>query len=358
MIKAFAIDLGNGQVKARSDKRTLVAPSILATEKALGVGSLSDFETDHDYNVYESKLNIGKRYIWGTDIKEKVSHSDLIPTYTHHKRYDSVNYKLLFEFALAELASDCNRKHIEVVLVASLPSDEVRTEADDSLKTFLKGTHVVTRNGKEHVIEVIDVTINEQPLGTLLSENMNEKNQINKNVQTKTYTIFDFGAGTTIVDTYRALKRIPELSTVIRTGQNDIYKQIATSLKNQTNISDIHYSHIEDGFRREDHTARISDRVHPGFGHLINDPIEAFCEDIITKTNTVIANRDIIDGFYLTGGGANIVGDAFKEALQEHDATVEAEEPQLANLNGHYKLAVLKRDHLLALRKETAATKE
>ncbi|MFS0788854.1 hypothetical protein ABC345_21050 [Shouchella sp. 1P09AA] len=359
MVKAFAIDLGNGQVKARSEKRILIAPSMIANEKALGVGSVSNLEGEHDYNLYESKLKIGKKYVWGRDIKERIAHSDLMPTYTHHKRYESANFRLLFEFVLAELASDFNKKSIEVVLVASLPSDEVRTDVDKDLKSFLKGTHVITRNGSELVIDVVDVTINEQPLGTLLSENMNDKKQINKNVQTKTYTVFDFGAGTSIIDTYRGLKRIPELSDVLKTGQNDIYKQIATALKHDSGLSDVQYSQIEDGFRRGDHTAKISDRVHPSFGHLVDGPIDDFCEAVITKLNTIIPNRDIIDGFYITGGGANIVGDAFKSALQEHDATIEAAEPQLANLKGHYNLAILKRDQIHSMRKdEVAATKE
>lgn len=64
-MKVFAFDVGNGFVKAKSEKKTFVAPSSIAKESALGDSSIADqFENAPGYHVFKSPMDEGVSYIW------------------------------------------------------------------------------------------------------------------------------------------------------------------------------------------------------------------------------------------------------------------------------------------------------
>src|SRR5699024_11614681 len=102
----FAIDFGNGFVKAMNGKRSIVAPSSIDKLTSLGKGSLEDLMIDDTkaYNVYESNIDDGIKYIWGEGI-EKVSSEPLVK-HTSLERYEKKCFKMIFNFVLAYLYSD------------------------------------------------------------------------------------------------------------------------------------------------------------------------------------------------------------------------------------------------------------
>lgn len=81
---AFAFDVGNGYVKAKSDKREIIAPSSIAKKSSLGNSSLTGLlnDTSYDYSVFKAQLDDGEEYVWGKDIAQAVDPKDLIDTYT------------------------------------------------------------------------------------------------------------------------------------------------------------------------------------------------------------------------------------------------------------------------------------
>ncbi|WP_332699212.1 hypothetical protein [Halalkalibacter lacteus] len=338
-MKEFVIDLGNGFVKAKSEKRTIVAPSSIAFYEDLGEGTLDDFSVERSYNVFESTIHDEVHYVWGTGIKDAVNHNKLLPTYTHNNRYSNKRFKCLFQFVLAELASDFEEKSLDVLLVTSLPSNEIGSEDEKKLREFLKRTHSVKRNDKNYTINVEIVKVNEQPLGTLLNIHMNETYQIHKDLQTKTIVVVDFGSGTTIVDTYKNMKRLPDSSITILEGQNDIYKEIANKIKKKYSVKDLSYTYVEDGFRDGSYTAKISERAIYPFENIAQLVIDRFCASIITRIDTTLTNRDAVDVFTLTGGGVNNVGDTFREELNEDVIQMPDGDTQTASLEGNWKFA-------------------
>ena len=339
---AFAFDVGNGFVKARNGERVVIAPSMIAKKDSVGTSSIMNMSTDYDtnsgYNEFVSNLDDGVEYVWGDGIKNAVDPENLIPTYTHNNRYNQKRFKLLCSFILAELASDYEDHELTDVIVGTgLPSQEVGTTEEEEFRKFLQQKHVITRNGKQRVINVTDVRILEQPLGTLLSLYMNDSGQIHKELTTSTVTVIDFGAGTTIMDTFKNLKRLDDKSETFYEGTNDIHKRIARQIERENGVKGIDLVHVEEGFRDGTLIAEISERKKYPFEEIAKDVIVNFIEKRISDIDSTLTNRNSVDKFIGTGGGVNVVGEEFKDAFNEDTLEV-VEESQKANLNGFNKL--------------------
>ena len=340
---AFAFDVGNGFVKAKNGKRTLIAPSTIAKKESVGSSSIISMSTDYDtnsgYNEFESQLDDGEVYIWGEGIKQAVDPDSLIQTYTHNNRYNQKRFKLLCSFILAELASDYEDYELdEITVVTGVPSQEVGTKESEEFKRFLQQKHVITKNGVQRMINVTDVRIIEQPLGTLLNEYMNETGQILKELTTSTFTVIDFGAGTTIMDTFKNLKRLDDKSETFYEGMNDIHKRIAKRIEREQGVKGLDASFVEEGFRNGKLIAEISERRKYPFEEIAEEVIIDFVEKRISDIDTTLTNRNSIDKFILTGGGVNIVGNVFKKLFNEETLQV-VNNSQEANIGGFYKLS-------------------
>lgn len=335
----FAFDVGNGFVKAKSEKATIVAPSMIAKESALGSSSIAnEFESNSGYNVFKSPLDEGTSYIWGEEIKSAVESRKLLNTYTHNNRYDSKRFKLLSEFILAELASHYEEDVInDVTIVTGMPSREINTNSDKQLRDFLKGKHLVTRGNVEKVINVTDVRILEQPIGTLLNTYMNSDDQIHKDLKNMTISILDFGAGTTILDTYKNMKRIEDESETYYEGMMDVYKDIMNKIRRNNDAKNLDESLIEEGIRNG-FTVELSMRNKIPFEKEAKEASEEFIDNIIAKVDRTLASRDHIDKFVITGGGSAIVGNQFKKEFGEDGLQI-VENSQLANVEGYFKFA-------------------
>lgn len=340
---AFAFDVGNGFVKARNTKRSVIAPSTIARKESIGVSSImnmsKDYNTNSGYNEFISNLDYDVEYIWGSGIKNAVNPDSLIDTYTHHNRYNQKRFKLLCSFILGELASDYDEHELtDVIVVTGLPSQEIGTKEEEEFKKFLKQKHLITRNGMQFVINVTDVRIVEQPLGTLLNEYMNDSGQIHKELTTSTVTVIDFGAGTTIMDTFKNLKRLEEKSDTYYEGMNDIHKRIAKMIEREHGVKGLDSTYVEEGFRNGTFIAEISERKKYPFEAIAQDVIINFIDKRISDIDSSLTNRNSIDKFILTGGGVNIVGNSFQEVFNEDTLKV-VKDSQIANLNGFYKFS-------------------
>lgn len=338
---AFAFDLGNGYVKATNGKRTIVAPSMIARESSVGTSSLLSLtnQKEKGYETFESLLDDGVKYVWGEGIADAVDPEALIPTYTHNNRYMQKRFKLLCTFILGELASDFSDEELmDVVVVTALPSSEIGTGDEANYKNFLEQKHVITRNGVQRMVNVTDVRIVEQPTGTLLNLFMSNEGMLDEELLTSTITVIDFGAGTTIMDTFKNFKRLREKSETFYEGMNDLHRNIAKELEGKHNIKGLDPSYVDEGFRRGDLIAEVSDRRKYAFEDIAKHVIMDFIDKRLSEIDRTLTNRDSVDKFVVTGGGVNIVKDYFLEVFGESNVIL-ASNSQLANLEGYYKLA-------------------
>ncbi|WP_404456836.1 plasmid segregation protein ParM (plasmid) [Virgibacillus necropolis] len=336
-MKVFAFDVGNGFVKAKNEKRTMIAPSCFAKEKDLGESTVNELEEKTDYQVYKSTLDQDNSYVWGNGIKDAVEPDKLIHTYTHEERYEQKRFKLLAEFILAELASDFDEAHLDVTVVTGLPSKEIKSAAEQKLRDFFLGNHVITRNGKEMVVNVKEIRILEQPLGTLLNLYMNDNGKIHKDLKRTTISVLDFGAGTTILDTYKNMKRIQNDSKTYYQGMNDVYTNITNKVQEKHDAKSLDETMIEDGIR-DNYTITFSARKKIPFKTESDESTQEFVEHMISNIDRTLTNRDHIDKFIITGGGSQIVGQQYKKAFGEESLEI-VENSQFANVDGFFKFA-------------------
>ncbi|PDY14106.1 hypothetical protein COO16_03860 [Bacillus pseudomycoides] len=338
-LTTFAIDLGNGFVKATSKNRNkpLVAPSSIAKEKDMLRSSTNiskqnqvQSEDAPKFKVFESVTQKGTDYIWGEDLKEVVASNKLISSFTVDKRYKSENYQLLVDFVLGELAYDFKEKNLNVRVVTGMPSEELGTQDQKDLETVFAGTHVVTVNGVEKIITVDHVEVLEQPLGTLFSQLINENLEISADF-TKRIAIYDFGAGTTILDVFEGGKRDEDESQTLSNGMNKIYQKVRNKIK----IKTLTVHDIEDAFKNN-YNFTIGPKTHNCQEHA-EVAIKDFLDRALSTFQGVLTTRSHIEKIYITGGGQNIVKAPLSSYFDEEEDVTYVKNSQTASVEGFFK---------------------
>ena len=339
---SFAIDFGNGFVKAISEKRTIVAPSSIVEAKKLGKGSIDNLVAldNLGYQVYKSNLDDEEKYAWG----EEVENIDgFTKTGITSDRYTDRDFKLLCEFVLAELGSDFTEEELqEVFLVTGMPSQEIGTPEEKTFYNHLKGKHLVERNNKEMVINIKELKIVEQPVGTLLDLYMTDEGKMHKSLKTDKVVVMDFGAGTTIIDTFQGLRRIEEESVVEYTGINDIYKSVVRNLQKNHNIKRDIFPLIKQGFEDGNYRMQRDGRDYIPFEEVAKEHVKDHLKMALRASRETVGGLDLVNQFILTGGGLNIIEDTFKESANDITKKIEVtyvEDAQKENVRGYYKLA-------------------
>src|SRR5699024_5724905 len=104
------------------------------------------------------------------------------------------------------------------------------------------------------------------------------------------------------------------------------------------NIKGLDPSYVDEGFRRNDLVAVVSERRKYSFEDIAKHVIMDFIDKRLSEIDRTLTNRGSVDKFVVTGGGVNIIKDYFTEVFGESNI-VFAENSQTANLKGYYKLA-------------------
>lgn len=331
-MKNWAIDFGNGYVKAVSDMGSFVIPSLIATKELEDNAVSSAFENTFNVNTFKRKSD-DEEYYFGVEIAKEVDEVDLTTTNSSNDRYNTLAFQRMAEFALAELAVfEDDPSKVDVRLVTGMPSNEIEfTGLKNGFIKFLEGVHVVSRNGQDIIVDVKEVIVIEQPLGTLFNIYLNDKSQVHSDFKFGNIVVVDFGSGTTIIDEYKRMKRAK--STVKQNGMRQFYKNIAKVLskKNELNIDPLH---IEEGIRNNSFLAEF------GQHRLPFRPI--FDKEVTRKLNeTLAAYEDTVEeqgvtAYVTTGGGANVFNEVLK---QKKNNFIPTENSQMATANGYLKLA-------------------
>ncbi|AQS42484.1 hypothetical protein LSG23_20590 (plasmid) [Bacillus velezensis] len=335
-INTFAIDLGNGFVKAKSEKKLIVAPSSIAREKDLGKSSIDVYNNNgSSVKIFDSILKKGVNYVWGEGIKNVVNSSNkLLSSYTFEGRYGSDNYKLLVDFVLGDLASDYKEKHLEVRVITGMPSDELEQEDRQTLEDVFEGSHVVKINGVEKVIDVVEVKVLEQPMGSLFHQLIDNNLEMSVDF-TKRIAFYDFGAGTTILDVFENGKRDEDESITELQGMNDVYKTVKRLVQKKYGIKKLTVYEIEEAFKNN-FNIEIGSKTF-NCEEIAKEVINDFLDTVMSTFQGVLNSRDYIEKIYITGGGLNIVKDEIGRFFKEEESVIYIENSQTAGVEGFYK---------------------
>lgn len=327
----IAIDLGNGFIKGKSNNLELIIPSSIILKKNL---SVNYEDLGKNYNLYcinDIEFVAGKAL---EDPNFVIEAKDLLSSYTKNSnRYKLDTFKLLMLSTISDLLeNDFDVENIvEVELVTGLPSNDLIPENINLIKDFLENkTHLVKKNNKEYLFKVVKTVIIEQPLATLLDLAITN-NKINTGVLDNNSIVIDSGAGTTIIDTFFKGKRVDGKSKTFSFGMKNIYEEILneSNYKDQLNIND-----IEQIIRKKQDLVlgRVSLKyqdINKSFKKHLNNFINF---ELKNELNNLVNNNKRIN-IYLTGGGANLLGEDLAKELDFELVT----ESQLAGVRGMLK---------------------
>lgn len=151
----YAIDLGNGYAKRKFNGVVVVEPSILAEDP--GYFSSTDSK---NLMSYADSAN----YYIGDDVRKYQLQA--IPALGEDdlNRYNSIEFKKLM---YGYIAKDI-RNSVEIpLLVTGLPVNHLKAKQDE-VKKMLTGKKIMVFEGKELVIDIKDVHVIPQPMGTYM----------------------------------------------------------------------------------------------------------------------------------------------------------------------------------------------
>lgn len=328
----FGIDFGNGYVKGKSKKGDFIIPSFIAVDELEDNVISSSFEQEFDVHSFKRKTD-DNAFIFGKDISKAVATNKLLSTNSSNERYTIESFQRMVVFALAELASYEETETVDVRLVTGMPSEELQfSRLKKTFEDFLMGMHVVERDGVPLMINVKEVKIIEQPLGTLFNTYLNDDSMIHTDFKNGNVVVIDFGSGTTIIDQYYQMKRAN--GTTINNGMREFFKGIAKdlSIKHEVKVNQIH---VEEGIKNGTYEAVFGQYQLP-FVEIFERKVKEKLDDTISNYEDYIEDNSV-NAFVITGGGANIFSDHIKK--HKKNFTV-VDDPQIATSNGYYKLAM------------------
>ena len=237
-------------------------------------------------------------------------------------------YKALVLSAVTELTKSTN---VSVEIVTGLPIDYFDDE--QILRDRLLGVHTVKRAGrKAQRIEIIDMVVLPQALAAILAEALDNKGKVIPGpISEGMVGLVDIGGHTCGVATFKQLEEIARQTASIDAGLwtplADIRKAINAAYPGLALEDFDVVETVRQGFLRYYGERR-------SIAHLTEIPLRAFARRILAEATKVWGNAARLDVLLLAGGGAEIVGPAFKEVYR-HTRIVD--DPQWANCRGYLR---------------------
>jgi plasmid segregation protein ParM len=309
----YAIDLGNGFSKRLFDgKNVLVDPSVYA--EPLDYFNIKKREKTLSVNDGRT-IYIGKdAFDSGYTIKSALGDSDI-------ERYDAPEFKeLLFGFVGKDIADDAD---IEL-LVLGLPVQHFAKKAG-LLKDTAKGKKMVKLHDKEIVLNIKDVVVIPQPLGTYMYMESQGHDTSARAL------IVDGGYGTLDMTEMKGKEVIGYDGSNL--GMKQAFKDIYKVLTKDYDGIDIHINQIPD----------ILDNGLRWAGGVVNvagDPkicaiLDSHFDDVYKRIIDIYDNTKRFDAVIWTGGMALTHKNRIEAKQQKNYKVVE--EGQTANVLGYYE---------------------
>lgn len=342
----FALDLGNKQVKIKSEKTEKVLPGYFVEASQYGNRDLLKFtKGKKDAKDYESPNDKGFTYVWGKDLDV-----DMIEQVTDASgfglaRYTSREFQLLADFALTELAReyDESKTNLVVNVVTGLPTgDFSNKKITEAVAKVLKGAHIVTINGEQVAVTVNKLWILPQPLGTVINYISDDSGTVvNHELDEASIGIVDVGGGTLLIDALKKMNLVEDKRDQLSKGSYTLYKSILKQLREDDHTldeyeleqiirtsSDSKYLWSPDGIQKID------------IGYAIKEQSKLYTRSVTSAVKATYKGFGRMQKILVTGGTANLLDD--KEFKKDISIAQIVEESELANVRGFYKYGLNK----------------
>ncbi|UYB50144.1 plasmid segregation protein ParM (plasmid) [Lysinibacillus capsici] len=342
----FALDLGNKQVKIKSDKTEKVLPGYFVEASQYGNRDLLKFtKGEKDARDYESPNDKGFTYVWGKDLDVDMVEQVTDASGFGLARYTSREFQLLADFALAELAREYeeSKSNLVVNVVTGLPTgDFSNKKITEAVAKVLKGAHIVTIDGEQVAVTVNKLWILPQPLGTVLDYISDESGTVvNHELDEANIGIVDVGGGTLLIDALKKMNLVEDKRDQLSRGSYTLYKSILKQLREDDhtldeyeleqiirNASDDKYLWSPDGIQKID------------IGYAIKEQSKLYTRSVTSAVKATYKGFGRMQKILVTGGTANLLDD--EEFKKDISIAQIVEESELANVRGFYKYGLNK----------------
>lgn len=345
----IAVDLGNKFIKIKSSKNSYCFVNAMIPREQAGKSLFGNYINRKRPKIFSTSLNEHKEMYFGPNLLEIGHESEWISSIGDGLfRYSSLEFQLMFEYALALAVIDFEEEDLHIQLVTGLPTfDEKNEEIRHCIEEFLSGVHEVKIQDEVNH-EMFDITyivdsivVVPQYYGTLSHLAIDEDFNLRENrVTQEKVGVVDFGGGSTLVDVANRL----DLSASGFAWQEDRGVDAfhrAVDIDSPLSVYTIENLYIE-GSEDEGYI------YEPGNPKQVSDFTSAFMEQRKRATEHVknlysrhFRKKEDISVVFQTGGGADFV--IQEELKKELSSQIEIEfvaEPQMANVNGYYKLGI------------------
>lgn len=338
-IYIMALDFGNGFMKGKINNEYFTVPSRIGTKKSADKQLTDLIDNKLDVSEFVINGNTEEVLLFGKDLDKATNNGK--DTASTNERYSYKSFKDLVECSIGLLAREVPEEVVNVVITTGMPSNEIGTEKEKQFQDILNKNRLIEIDGTPKTVNVKGVKIIAQPMGTLLDIHM-ENGKVYKAFTEGKYSVLDFGSGTTIIDTYKNMKRVEEESFVINKGMIDFYKRIASHVSKKANGKSVTPRDIEKGLEYKQ--CKVSARETIDFKEEFYDEQENVVEEVMSNFETTVGNINSIDRIIVTGGGANVHFDTLSHYYP--DVFEKAKDSQLSNVRGYEKLGELLKEKI------------
>lgn len=358
-VLAVSLDLGNAKVKGlvEGKEKVMVLDNFIAdAEEFVGDNEIW-VEYANELNVYESQKHEKEEYVWGPGIKRATMP---ISTYNKNDRYNYKPYRLLAEFALAEMVHDLVEEGqiVDLVLTVGVPAEEKQIPKHESdLRSTFVGLHTVKRNNKTVVFRVLEdtFTIMSQPTATptsmFYSSDLTKIERpdlrINANDEPARIGVVDIGGGTTDLDVLLGMKPVLANRKTVAMAMNEVHDNIGKAINRDMPEIRATAEKVEREIIKNKNRYYVSNSQGTiDISGYQDNEYAKYMKVIVGAINKVWDNIATFDGILITGGGAVEVFDLFKEWNAICELVPDA---QVANVKGYQIMSMNKKRKLLAM---------
>lgn len=342
-MKLFTVDLGNRQVKMKTEKSTKIFPSYFVEASEYGNRDVLKFAKSEVKTSDYISMRDDFTYVWGEglDIKGKA----VTDTIGFSGRYNTRDFKLLVDFALAEMARDFNdeiKGIIEAVVVTGVPTDDFsKDDVLDQVGKAFKGDHSVIVDGTSITVRVKDAYVLPQPIGTVINSIVDGEGNVGDNPISSSYVgVVDVGGGTVIIDALDSMNLDSTAHAQLEEGAFTLYGNIRNELISKGHrISDYEVeSLVRTGNDNERYTWSPNGIVTHDFTDTIMRERKKYTRKIASFVNATYKAYDRMYTVLVTGGTANLlIKDEFTAVVPVAEFVSDSE---TANVHGFYKFGL------------------
>ncbi len=305
MAKLIGLDVGYGFVKVTDRDTGFSFPSVV------GEGHVRPtFHTGLNREVGINKLKIvldDQLFFVG---KNAIRHSKFAHRDLSFTRATGNTFEILFYAALSFF---CNSSINKFKVVTGIPIERMHL-IDNLASRVKKEKNIKVFSGQEKrdiIINVEDIEIVPQPLGTYWSQVLNSYGQTTENTE-ELAGIIDIGFKTTDLAAIEDGEYIPEKSITIPIGMSTAYREIATNLMAQYNFEVETYAFDEFVIKRKINV----DGQAVDITKIVDVAFERLAESILVEMGSLWRLADF-NRLILSGGGGQAV-DQYMRSLMPH----------------------------------------